>query len=267
MKKLNQTIKATVIASALVMPTVNLQAQGFLKKLKESASQLSDQVAAGNYDPNKGLKVSDKWYAEQKADAAKTDLDSKVKKDEWGFSGVYYCKDLMMTSSERGKVSNAVGKVLLTYDFGKNGTMLTIQSSYHLDAANGLVTYKVDRSGYKFELEHRNALGLKMMYHSGSVGIDERNVFYIAANHPFVNNEGKVVQNKEITLKPIGSVTAVLIEPGIVLLTDGGALMYVPKGGRDADDVAKEKLQPIVCLYTKEKEAKAMKMTQEEMYQ
>jgi hypothetical protein len=263
MKKVNQTIKAAVIASALVMPTVNTQAQGFLKKLKESAAQLSDQAAAGNYDPNKGMKVSEKWYAEQKADAAITVLDAKVKKDAYGFSGIYYVRDLMMTSTSQGTVKNAVGKVLLNYTHGADETKLVIETSYDQDATNGTKAFEIIRNGYKYELQHKQSVALKQMYvggvHNNPTGL------YIAAKHPFVD-DGTVVQSKEITLKPLGRVTAVQIEPGIVLLTEGGALMYVPKGGRDPEDVKKEKMQPIICLYTKDKEAKAMKLTQEEMF-
>jgi hypothetical protein len=264
MKKVNQTIKAAVIAFALVMPSVHTQAQGFLKKLKESAAQLGDQVSQGSYDPNKGMKVSEKWYAEQKADAAKTVLDAKVKKDAYGFSGVYYVRDLMMTSTSEGTVKNAVGKVLLTYTHGADETKLVMETSYDQDAANGTTPFIIVRNSYKFEIQHKQSVVLKQMYVSG----DHSNPkgLYIAAKHPYISNEGVAVQNNDVTLKPIGRVTAVQIEPGIVLLTDGGALMYVPKGGRDPRDLAAEKLQPIVCLYAKDKEARALKLTQEEMF-
>jgi hypothetical protein len=264
MTKVDLTIKAIALASVMIAPSVDVHAQGFLKKLKESASQLTDQVAAGNYDPNKGLKVSDKWYAEQKIDAAKNVLDAKVKKDAYGFSGVYYVRDLMMTSVGEGTVKNAVGKVLLTYTHGSEETRLVIENSYDQDAANGTRSFNIVRSSYKFEIQHKQSVALKQMYISGDY--NNPSGLYVAAKHPFVNNEGRVVQSADVTLKPLGRVTAVQIEPGIVLLTDGGALMYVPKGGRDPEDVKKEKLQPIICLYTKEKEARAMKLTHEEMF-
>jgi hypothetical protein len=255
--------KVILVAFTIVVATTQTQAQGFLKKLKEGAVQLKDQVAATNYDPNKGMKVRDKWYEEQKADAVKTVLDAKVKKDAYGFSGLYYCRELMMTSTSQGTVKNAVGKVLLTYTHGTDETKLVIETSYDQDAANGTTAFEIIRNGYKYELQHKQSIGLKQMYvsgvHNNPTGL------YIAAKHPFVD-DGTVVQGKEITLKPLGRVTAVQIEPGIVLLTEGGALMYVPKGGRDPEDVKKEKMQPIVCLYTKDKEARALKLTQEEMF-
>jgi hypothetical protein len=263
MKKVKGSIKTLLLCSTIIMPTAQSQAQGFLKKLKVGAAQLKDQVAATNYDPNKGMKLSDKWYEEQKVDAANTILDAMVKKDAYGFSGLYYCRDLMMTSTSQGSVKNAVGKVLLTYTHGADETKLTIETSYDQDATNGTKPFEIIRNGYRYELQHKQSVSLKQMYvsgvHNNPTGL------YIAAKYPFVD-DGTVVQGKEITLKPMGRVTAVQIEPGIVLLTEGGALMYVPKGGRDAEDLRKEKLQPIICLYTKDKEAKAMKLSQEDMF-
>jgi polygalacturonase len=157
-----------------------------------------------------------------------------------------------------------VGKVLLTYTHSADETKLIVETSYDQDVANGTKPFTIVRNSYKFEIQHKQSVALKQMYVSG----DHSNPkgLYIAAKHPYISNEGVAVQNTDVTLKPIGRVTAVQIEPGIVLLTDGGALMYVPKGGRDPRDLAAEKLQPIVCLYTKDKEAKALKLTQEEMF-
>jgi hypothetical protein len=255
----DKKMKRNIFLLYLLLVSCNLlQAQGFLNKVKSKFEEVSTALG----DPSAPKKPSDKMYEAAKEDAAKTILEGKIKKDELGIGGVYYSKDLMMTGNPVGSCKLAVGKFLFTYLHESTQTKLQIDCSHTLDG--NISPYTLTRDGFGFEIEHNKSKAMKQAHISGDA--NNSGCYWIAANWDMVE-DGKVVRDKKVSIKPMGDIDFVQIESGLIFGTgSNGALTYAPKAGVDAEEERRRRCVPIFCFYTKEKESKAIALTQDQMY-
>jgi hypothetical protein len=104
-----------------------INAQGFLQKLKEKA----ESVAGGS---GTGAKPSKALYEKQKEDASKNVLEAKgITKDPYGLAGIYYTRELFVCGKEEGKPDKAIGKFLVSFEKEANAVKVKLTPSYGIE--------------------------------------------------------------------------------------------------------------------------------------
>ena len=254
MKKL--LITTTLALSAGLLNSQTVFAQKFLQKIKEKAQAATESLhGSSSSRPTKAL------YEKQQADAAKTILEAKtIVKDPYGLGGIYYTRELFVCGSEPNNLDKAIGKFLVTFEKETNAVKLKLTPSYEAEGVSNLV---LGRNDYPADLVLKVSSAIKQPRFDAALSHGAYYGFY--AKHTLVEN-GTVVKDTKETLRDCSGMHIVLIEPGILLMTNGSGLYYIPKGGRTPEDIAKEKLDPVAVLYTKEKESKAKSLTDEQLY-
>ena len=254
MKKL--LITTTLALSAGLLNSQTVFAQKFLQKIKEKAQAATESLhGSSSSRPTKAL------YEKQQADAAKTILEAKtIAKDPYGLGGIYYTRELFVCGSETNNLDKAIGKFLVTFEKETNAVKLKLTPSYEAEGVSSLV---LGRNDYPADLVLKVSSAIKQPRFDAALSHGAYYGFY--AKHTLVEN-GTVVKDTKETLRDCSGMHIVLIEPGILLMTNGSGLYYIPKGGRTPEDIAKEKLDPVAVLYTKEKESKAKSLTDEQLY-
>lgn len=254
MKKL--LITTTLALSAGLLNSQTVFAQKFLQKIKEKAQAATESLhGSSSSRPTKAL------YEKQQADAAKNILEAKtIVKDPYGLSGIYYTRELFVCGSETNNLDKAIGKFLVSFEKETNAVKLKLTPSYEAEGVSSLI---LGRNDYPADLVLKVSSAIKQPRFDATLSKGEHYGFY--AKHTLVEN-GTVVKDTKETLRDCSTMHIVLIEPGILLMTNGSGLYYIPKGGRTPEDIAKEKLDPVAVLYTKEKENKAKSLTDEQLY-
>ena len=254
MKKL--LITTTLALSAGLLNSQTVFAQKFLQKIKEKAQAATESLhGSSSSRPTKAL------YEKQQADAAKTILEAKtIVKDPYGLGGIYYTRELFVCGSETNNLDKAIGKFLVTFEKETNAVKLKLTPSYEAEGVSSLV---LGRNDYPADLVLKVSSAIKQPRFDAALSHGAYYGFY--AKHTLVEN-GTVVKDTKETLRDCSGMHIVLIEPGVLLMTNGSGLYYIPKGGRTPEDIAKEKLDPVAVLYTKEKESKAKSLTDEQLY-
>lgn len=254
MKKL--LITTTLALSAGLLNSQTVFAQKFLQKIKEKAQAATESLnGSSSSRPTKAL------YEKQQADAAKNILEAKtIVKDPYGLGGIYYTRELFVCGSETNNLDKAIGKFLVTFEKETNAVKLKLTPSYEAEGVSSLV---LGRNDYPADLVLKVSSAIKQPRFDAALSHGAYYGFY--AKHTLVEN-GTVVKDTKETLRDCSGMHIVLIEPGILLMTNGSGLYYIPKGGRTPEDIAKEKLDPVAVLYTKEKESKAKSLTDEQLY-
>ncbi|WP_157607508.1 hypothetical protein [Runella limosa] len=254
MKKL--LITTTLALSAGLLNSQTVFAQKFLQKIKEKAQAATESLnGSSSSRPTKAL------YEKQQADAAKTILEGKtITKDPYGLGGIYYTRELFVCGSETNNLDKAIGKFLVTFEKETNAVKLKLTPSYEAEGVSSLV---LGRNDYPADLVLKVSSAIKQPRFDAALSHGTYYGFY--AKHTLVEN-GTVVKDTKETLRDCSVMHIVLIEPGVLLMTNGSGLYYIPKGGRTPEDIAKEKLDPVAVLYTKEKESKAKSLTDEQLY-
>lgn len=254
MKKL--LITTTLALSAGLLNSQTVFAQKFLQKIKEKAQAATESLnGSSSSRPTKAL------YEKQQADAAKTILEGKtITKDPHGLGGIYYTRELFVCGSETNNLDKAIGKFLVTFEKETNAVKLKLTPSYEAEGVSSLV---LGRNDYPADLVLKVSSAIKQPRFDAALSHGAYYGFY--AKHTLVEN-GTVVKDTKETLRDCSVMHIVLIEPGVLLMTNGSGLYYIPKGGRTPEDIAKEKLDPVAVLYTKEKESKAKSLTDEQLY-
>ena len=254
MKKL--LITTTLALSAGLLNSQTVFAQKFLQKIKEKAQAATESLhGSSSSRPTKAL------YEKQQADAAKTILEAKtIAKDPYGLGGIYYTRELFVCGSETNNLDKAIGKFLVTFEKETNAVKLKLTPSYEAEGVSSLV---LGRNDYPADLVLKVSSAIKQPRFDAALSHGAYYGFY--AKHTLVEN-GTVVKDTKETLRDCSGMHIVLIEPGVLLMTNGSGLYYIPKGGRTPEDIAKEKLDPVAVLYTKEKESKAKSLTDEQLY-
>lgn len=254
MKKL--LITTTLALSAGLLNSQTVFAQKFLQKIKEKAQAATESLhGSSSSRPTKAL------YEKQQANAAKNILEAKtIVKDPYGLGGIYYTRELFVCGSETNNLDKAIGKFLVTFEKETNAVKLKLTPSYEAEGVSSLV---LGRNDYPADLVLKVSSAIKQPRFDAALSHGAYYGFY--AKHTLVEN-GTVVKDTKETLRDCSVMHIVLIEPGILLMTNGSGLYYIPKGGRTPEDIAKEKLDPVAVLYTKEKESKAKSLTDEQLY-
>lgn len=254
MKKL-PIVNSFVLAAGLLTNQA-LFAQKFLQKIREKAQAATESLnGSSSSRPTKAL------YEKQQADAAKTILEEKIiTKDPYGLGGIYYTRELFVCGSETSNLDKAIGKFLVSFEKQTNAVKLKLTPSYEAEGVSSLV---LGRDDFPADLNLKISAAIKQPRFDATLSKGAHYGFY--AKHTQVE-DGKVVKDTKETLGDCSVMHIVLIEPGILLMTNGSGLYYIPKGGRTPQDIAREKLDPVAVLYTKDKESKAKSLTDEQMY-
>jgi hypothetical protein len=232
-----------------------INAQGFLQKLKEKA----ESVAGGS---GTGAKPSKALYEKQKEDASKNVLEAKgITKDPYGLAGIYYTRELFVCGKEEGKPDKAIGKFLVSFEKEANAVKVKLTPSYGIE--ENVPSLIIGRNDFPADLVLKISSAIKQPRFDATIG---NSAFYGFYAKQKVVKDGEYVKESKETLKDASNLHLVLIEPGLILITPGSGLYYIPKGGRDASDVKSEKMDPVMVLYAKNKESKALSLTDEQLY-
>lgn len=233
-----------------------IKAQGFLQKLKEKAESVTGGGSAGAR-PSKAL------YEKQKEDASKTILESKgISKDAYGLAGIYYTRELFVCGKEEGKPDKAIGKFLVSFEKESKAVKVKLTPSYGIE--DNIPPLIIGRNDYPADLVLKISSAIKQPRFDATIG---NSAFYGFYAKQKTVKDGEYVKESKETFKDASSLHLVLIEPGLILVTPGSGLYYIPKGGRDASDVKSEKMDPVMVLYTKDKESKALSLSDEQLYE
>ncbi|PWK24372.1 hypothetical protein LV89_02885 [Arcicella aurantiaca] len=257
-------MKKTYIISSLVL-LLNLSiseqtlAQGFFQKLKEKAEAATSGIGGEGSAP----RASKALYEKQQTDAAKNVLENKgVTKDKYGLGGIYYTRELFVCGSQEGKPDKAIGKFLVSFEKEQNAVKVKLTPSYSIE--ENIPTLVLGRNDYPADLVLKISSAINQPRFDATLS---NGAFYGFYAKQRVVKDGSYVKESKETLANCSGLHCVLIEPGLILVTQGSGLYYIPKNGRDADDVTKEKMEPVMVLYAKDKEAKAKSLTDEQLYE
>ncbi len=255
--------KIIIALLATLVTYTNLQAQGFLKKLKdqagEVASAVSDVANLTKLHVNKESALGTPTNVEKKSaedDYKSTDLDKiSAKKDEWNLGGIYYCTEILYAASSTGQGSRGMRKFLLEFEGIGTGVKMQISNRYSYnkpgntmvdpftatmdDLTNACVeNYKIQQQFYVHDFqtkwnyvtnEYRKELG------TDQFAIKEKPVYSM-----------------------FSSLTFYVIKPGLIIA------MSDPYYDRTTEDkTAILKYATPVVLYKKEMEAEATALTRD----
>ena len=250
-------IKGITLAIAL-LGAQQVNGQGLFQKLKDKA-----EAATGSISGSGGQKPTKALFEKQQADAAKNVLEGKLPaKDKYGLTGIYYCRELFVCGIKEDKPDMAIGKFLVTFEKGTNEVKAVLTPSYGVEA--GVAPLMIGRNDYPADLVLKISSAINQPRFDATLSNGSFYGFYAKQR---IVKDGQDIKDTKETLRNGSGLHMVLIEPGLILITPGSGLYYIPKNGRAPEDVAKEKMDPVAVLYSKDKEAKAKSLTDEQLYE